>query len=77
MHTVHHHKTHAFNRFGEAIYKVAFVELADAGRFTKMVGANPRCFALIGTRREQGAWVVAYRARKASPWKRDPRARKE
>lgn len=62
------------NRFDEPIHLVTFPDRAQARRFTKMVGANPRRFALIGMRAEGGAWVVRYRSRSGSPWSPDPRA---
>lgn len=62
------------NRFGEPIHLVVFPDRAQALHFTKMIGANPRRFALIGMRAEDGAWAVRYRARKGSPWRPDHRA---
>ena len=53
---------------------MVFPDRAQARSFTKMLGANPTRFALIGMRAEDGAWAVRYRARKGSPWLPDARA---
>lgn len=62
------------NRFDEPVYLVVFPGRSQALAFTRMIGANPRRFALIGMRAEDGAWAVRYRARKGSPWRPDARA---
>jgi len=62
------------NRFDEPIFTTVYPDLGPARRFARMLGANPRRFALIGLHRQDGAWVVCYRARRLSPWPPDARA---
>ena len=65
-----------FNRFGEPVFHATFPERPPALRFAKMIGANPGRFSLLGIGCQESRWVVSYRARKLSPWRRDPRATK-
>lgn len=62
------------NRFQEPIYLVPFPDRGPALRFARMLGANPRCFSLLGVRFQDGTWIVRYRARRQSPWRPDARA---
>jgi len=62
------------NRFQETVFQARFQDRAPALRFARMIGANPRRFALIGVRHQDGAWTVRYRARRQSPWLPDARA---
>jgi len=62
------------NRFAEPIFQTVFADPTSARRFARMLGANPRRFALIGVQRQGPSWVVRYRARRQSPWLPDARA---
>ena len=62
------------NRFGEPVHRIDFTTREHALRFTKMIGCNPKCFALVGSHRTPTGWAVVYRARKNSPWLPDARA---
>lgn len=64
------------NRFGEPVHRTTFPTWPAARRFARMIAANVKRFALLGVRAECDFWVVTYRSRSASPWKRDPRATK-
>jgi hypothetical protein len=64
------------NRFGEPIHEATFPLRPPALRFAKMLGANVARFSLLGVGLRAGQWVVTYRSRKATPWRRDPRATK-
>jgi hypothetical protein len=65
----------SINKFNEPIHIEHFVTYEDATRFTKMLGRNANRFSLIGTHKIRNGWEVVYRARKTSPWLRDPRAK--
>ena len=58
------------NRFGEVVHEVQFNTFDEARRFARMIGANTKCFSLLGVRLQQQIWVVRYRSRQTSPWAR-------
>lgn len=62
------------NQFGEPIHLVRFGNLTQAKAFTKMIGAQPRRFSIIGLHFHEGRWELRYRARKECPWGPDERA---
>lgn len=66
----------SLNRFGEPVHRSTFPTWSAACRFARMIGANVTRFAILGVRAEADFYVVTYRSRSASPWKRDVRARK-